>query len=120
MAVNFRLSYNNGFEFVDLFPKSNISAINNNENLLKYSFIDVTIPAPTSQDVTQTVSITTTPQQVSAPVYMLLTSTGDQAKADYSTIDQYQIATNQLIITRLYNWPQNSIDVTLIFEEAGV
>lgn len=120
MAVNFRLAYNDGLEIVDLFPKSNFSAIENTGNIMKYSTIDVTIPAPTSQNITQTISITTTDKQVSSPVYMILTSTGTQAEADYATINQYQVTTNQLIITRLYNFPQDSINVTLIFEEAGV
>ena len=120
MAVNFRLAYNSGLEIVDLFPASSMAAIENNSAVMQYSTINVTIPAPTSQDITQTISITTTDKQVAAPVYMVLTSTGNQAENDYSTIDQYQVTTNQLIITRLYRWPQNSIDVTLIFEEAGV
>ena len=120
MAVNFRLAYNNGLGVVDLFPKSSISAIDGNDNIMKYSILNVTIPAPTSQDVIQTIPITITNKQVAAPVYMLLTSTGAQAEEDYFTIDQYQVTTNQLIITRLYNWPQDSINVTLIFEEAGV
>lgn len=120
MAVNFRLAYNSGLDIVDLFPASNMVAIDGNDNVMQYSTIDVTIPAPTSQDITQTISITTTDKQVSSPVYMILTSTGTQAKADYATINQYQVTTNQLIITRLYNFPQDSINVTLIFEEAGV
>ena len=120
MAVNFRLAYNSGLEIVDLFPASSMSAVDGNDNVMQYSTINVTIPAPTSQDVTQTISITTTTQQVAAPVYMVLTSTGAQAEADYATISQYQVTENQLTITRLYKWPQDSIDVTLIFEEAGV
>lgn len=120
MAVNFRLAYNDGLEIVDLFPKSNFSAIENAGNIMKYSTIDVTIPAPSSQQLTQTISITTTSKQVNAPVYMVLNSTGEQAEEDYTTINQYRVTTNQLIITRLYKQPKNSINVTLIFEEAGV
>lgn len=120
MALNFRLAYNRGLDIVDLFPASSMDAVDGNEYVMQYSTIDVTIPAPTSQDVTQTISITTTPKQVAAPVYMFLTSTGEQAEAGYFTINQYQVTTNQLIITRLYGWPQDSINVTLVFEEAGV
>lgn len=120
MAVNFRLAYNSGLEIVDLFPATNMGAVDGTDNIMQYSTINVTIPAPASQDVTQTISITTTTQQVAAPVYMLLTSTGAQAENDYSTITQFQVLENQLVITRLYQWPQNSINVTLIFEEAGV
>ena len=120
MAVNFRLAYNSGLDIVDLFPASSMAAVDGAENVMQYSTLNVTIPAPTSQDVTQTISITTTAQQVAAPVYMVLTSTGAQAESDYATISQYQVTENQLVITRLYNWPQDSINVTLIFEEAGV
>lgn len=120
MAVNFRLAYNSALEIVDLFPASSMGAVDGAENVMQYSTLNVTIPAPTSQDVTQTISITTTAQQVAAPVYMVLTSTGAQAESDYATISQYQVTENQLVITRLYNWPQDSINVTLIFEEAGV
>lgn len=120
MAINFRLAYNSGLEIVDLFPNSNISAIQGIDNIMKYSTIDVTIPAPTSQDTTQIISISTTVSQVNAPVSMILTSTGTQAEIDYATITQYEVNTNQLTITRLYTWPEDSINVTLIFEEAGV
>lgn len=120
MAINFRLAYNSGLEIVDLFPNSNMSAIQGINNIMKYSTIDVTIPAPTSQDTTQTISISTTTSQVNAPVSMILTSTGTQAEIDYATITQYEVNMNQLIITRLYTWPEDSINVTLIFEEAGV
>ena len=120
MPVNFRLAYNNSLNIVDLFPATNINAINDNDNIMKYSTIDVTIPSVTTQQTTQTISIETTAQQVSAPVYMILNSTGEQAEMDYATINQYQVITNQLIVTRLYSWPQNNIDVTLVFKEAGV
>ena len=51
---------------------------------------------------------------------MFLTSTGGTSLEDYLTIDQFQVQTNSLIITRLYAWPTNSIDAVLIFKEEGV
>lgn len=120
MAVNFRLSYNSGLEFVDLFPGSSMSAVQGTDNIMSYSTIDVTIPAPATQDVTQTIAITTTDAQANAPVYMILNSTGNQSEEDYATINQFQIQTNSLVITRLYSWPKDSINVTLIFKEAGI
>lgn len=119
MAVNFRLAYNDGLDIVDLFPKSNVMSIIDNTNAMKYSTIDVVIPAPTTEVMTQTIAITTTTAQVNAPVYMFLNSTGEQAEIDYSTITQFSIENNQLIITRLYNWPEESIDVTLLFKEVS-
>lgn len=119
MAVNFRLAYNDGLDIVDLFPKSNVMSIIDNTNAMKYSTIDVAIPAPTTEVTTQTIAITTTTAQVNAPVYMFLTSTGEQAEIDYSTITQFSVSTNELELVRLYNWPQESINVTLVFKEVS-
>lgn len=120
MALNFRLAYNTGIEFVDLFPWTGIEGIVDGNNILQYSTIPVTIPPVSSSTITQTISITTSTQQASAPVYMVLTSTGNQAEQDYATITQYQVQDNGLVLTRLYSWPQDSINVVLIFEEGGV
>ena len=119
MALNFRLSYNAGTQFVDLFPRTGIQGVTDAGDVLNYSTISVTIPAVLS-GTTQTISITTTETQVSAPVYMVLTSTGDQAEQDYATITQYQVQDNSLVLTRLYSFPKDSINVMLIFEEGGV
>lgn len=118
MAVNFRLAYNAGNEFVDLFPRTNMEAIQTN-NTLKYSTINVTIPNPNSTNITQSITITPSTTQVNSNVYMLLNSTGSQAQQDYATITQYQVTENALIITRLYNQPSGDIEVTLLFEEGG-
>lgn len=120
MAVNFRLAYNNGTKYVDLFPKTSADAIVGVDNALEYTTIDVTIPAVASGTTQQTVTITTTPTQVAAPVDMVLTSTGSQALSDYGTITQFEVQTNALVITRLYSWPTDSIQVTLYFKEGGV
>lgn len=114
------MAYNEGVEFIDLFPQTNINGIQDIGNILSYSTINVTIPAPSSNVTTQAITISTTASQVSAPVYMFLTSTGGTSLEDYLTIDQFQVQTNSLIITRLYAWPTNSINVVLIFKEEGV
>lgn len=119
MAVNFRLEYNSGTNIVDLFPQTSLDAINISQNILSYSTIAVSIPAPTSANLTQTVPITTTDIQINSPVYMILVSSGTQAQSDYATITQYQVLENQLILTRLYNQPTGNIDVVLIFQEAN-
>ena len=120
MAVNFRLAYNSGLEYVDLFLKSSLQAVENTENVLKYSTINVTIPAVAENTVTQTIDIATTNSQLNSPVDMYLLSTGKNAQNDYATITQYEVTQNQLAITRLYNWPTDSIDVVLVFKEKGV
>lgn len=118
MAVNFRLAYNEGLSFVDLFPQSSVQAITDVTNLLQYSTINVTIPVPTTVDVNQTVAITTTTAQVNAPVEMYLVSTGNQAQSDYNTITQFSVTENQLNLTRLYEQPVGEIEVQLVFKEA--
>lgn len=118
MAVNFRLSYNEGLEFVDLFPKSNVEGIIDATNLFRYTTINVTIPVPSTSEITQNVTITTTDAQVNAPVEMYLVSTGSQAQTDYNTITQFLVTTNQLSITRLYEQPTEAVEVQLVFKEA--
>lgn len=120
MAVNFRLAYNQGINYVDLFPRSNMEAIIDSGNILKYTTINISIPAPTGNPTIQNVSISTTMQQVNAPFVMQLISTGEQAENDYSTIDQVEVQENSLIITRLYNWPVGDIEVELVFQQEGV
>ena len=118
MPTNFRLSYTNGIEFVDLFPSTNVAAITDADDIYQIETLDVTIPAPasgTSAPNTQTVTITTTDDMVNAPFNIYLSSTGEQATKDYATISQAQVTANQLSITRLYTMPEGSINVTLVF-----
>lgn len=116
MAVNFRLSYRSGLTYTDLFPTTNIEAVIDS-NFLRYSSIEgVSIPVPSGNPTTQTIDIQTTAAQVASNVRMEL-ATGEQD--DYNTIVQFEIQTNQLILTRLYEWPTNAITVNLIFEERG-
>ena len=122
MAINVQMSYNNGTEMVDLFPHSSIEALEefpNLQSLLAYSFITVTIPAPSTQETTQTIQLSNWPTN-GGTSYMLLASSGEQAQYDYNTINQYTISDNQLTITRLYGWPSGSIDVILIIKEWGI
>ena len=118
MPTNFRLAYNSdGLNYVDLFPKTSTDAIIGADNIYEITQLQVDIPAPTSSTTTQTISITTTPQMVAAPFRMYLVSTGEQAKSDYSTITQAQVQENELLITRLYNMPADTITVELVFFE---
>lgn len=118
MPTNFRLAYNSdGLNYVDLFPKTSTGAIIGADNIYEIVELQVDIPAPTSSTTTQTIAITTTPQMVAAPFRMYLVSTGEQAESDYSTITQAQVQTNQLVITRLYNMPEEDVTVSLVFFE---
>ena len=118
MATNFRLSYNNGYNVIDLFPQSNMQAVANIGNILNTSMVEVTIP-PLGQELTreQNITLSLTPQQQSAPFFVVLKSTGEQALRDYSTIVQMYINGNTLTILRFDWWPSGSIDVQLFFEE---
>ena len=114
MALNFRLAARQGTGYTDLFPRlASIDNVIDANSAFKKETINVTIPA--TSDNTQTITITTTPEQVAAPVNMYMTSTGEQAQADYATINQFSVTDNTLTIIRVYTMPTGSIDVTLEF-----
>lgn len=118
MPTNFRLAYNSdGLNYVDLFPKTSMDAIIGADNAYEITELQVTIPAPSTSTLNQTITISTTPEMVNSPFRMYLVSTGNQAQNDYNTITQAQVQTNQLIITRVYDMPTDSIIVMLVFFE---
>lgn len=117
MATNFRLAYTNGIEYIDLFPKTSVTAIVDAQNIYDIVQVDVNIPAPTSSTLTQTVALSTTPAMVAAPFRVYLSSTGTQAESDYATINQVEVQDSQLVITRLGDMPVGAIDVMLVFFE---
>ena len=117
MPTNFRLAYTNGIEFIDLFPSTSIAGIVDSDNVFEITTLEVTIPAPSTSTTTQIVTISTTAAMVDAPFQVILNSTGTQAESDFATINQLQVTENQLLVTRLYSMPVDSIDVTLIFFE---
>lgn len=119
MATNFRLAYTNGIEYIDLVPKTSVTAIVDAQNVYDIVQVDVNIPAPTSPALTQTVALSTTPAMVAAPFRVYLSSTGTQAESDYATINQVEVQDSQLVITRLGDMPVGAIDVTLVFFEIG-
>lgn len=122
MSLNFRLAYayDNGNQFSDLFPSTSMDAIQDNNNVLSYSSVTVTIPSSTAQTLTQTISTNFTNKQAASPFYVILNSNTEQSKNDFNTITQIEVSINQLTITRLYDYPQNDIEITLLFEEEGV
>lgn len=113
MAFNFRLSYNQGFSYVDLFPRTDIEAITFNTSTSRHASINVTIP--TSSDLVQTIAIDTPANYLNVPVYMELLYKQESDIYNYSTISQFQIIDGALEITRLYNKPTGEIQVVLIF-----
>lgn len=118
MPTNFRLAYNSdGLNYIDLFPRTSMDAIIGADNTYEITQLQVDIPAPSTSTLTQSVTISTTTQMVSSPFRMYLVSTGEQAESDYSTITQVQVQENELIVTRLYNMPVDTITVELVFFE---
>ena len=115
LGKEFRLAYNDGFQYVDLFPKTNIDSIEGKNKLLKYT--TVTVDIPVTSDTTQSIPVTLTPTQLIAPFYMELLTDTPQGSADYSTIDQIEVKDNMLVITRLSNMPTGQIQVKLTFKE---
>lgn len=117
-AIGFRLSYLNGYDFIDLFPKTSIEGISGTEQMLKINSLQLTIPATT--DMTQIIPITTENNMEKTWVEMNLIGTTEQEKNDYATITQFEIQPNQLIITRLGSMPTGQIQVNLLFYMQGV
>ena len=119
MAINFRLNYLESINnYIDIFLQTGMEGIIDNENLLSFSILEVTIP--TTSNNTQTISISSPVPQENFNVLMFLLDTTEEAIINYSTINQFEITNNNLIITRLYNMPNDSINVILLFEKEGV
>lgn len=113
MSQNFKLSYNMGFNYVDLFPKSTIEAIKFNQDTSYQSSIFVTIPP--SNDLIQTIPIPISTKYLDVPVYMKLLDNKNTDQYDYSTISQFQIIDGNLKIVRLFTKPIDFINVLLVF-----
>lgn len=116
MALNFRLAYTDSIRYIDLFPDTSIDAITDkSDNIYQITVVPVTIPA-TSSNV-QDITITADSNLANSPVRMYLVSSGEEAMIDYNTITQFEVTVNQLTITRLYEFPNDSIQVNLVFFE---
>lgn len=110
MAVNFRLAYTNGIQYTDLFPKTTVDAITATN-----IFYTTQLVVPATTDMVQTIPVETSDEMLQSVFRVYLVSTGTQAEQDYSTITQAQIVSGGLEITRLYDKPQDSITIQLVF-----
>lgn len=113
MAINFKLEYNNNSTRTELYPATSLEAVNWIDNIYQITTMQVNIPTTTS--MTQNIAISTTPELVDAYVEMYLVSKGSSANWNYGTINQFQVKTNQLTLTRLNVMPQEQITVMLVF-----
>ena len=113
MAINFRLSYNQGFSYTVLFPRTDVKGISFNTSTSRHATISLTIP-PTN-DLIQSIPIDIPLEYVNVPVYMELLYKSESDIYDYSTISQFQILDGTLNIIRLYTKPTGSIQIVLVF-----
>lgn len=110
MAVNFRLAYTNGIQYTDLFPKTTVDAITATN-----VFYTTQLVVPPTTEMAQTIPLETTNEMLESMFRVYLVSTGTQAEQDYSTITQVQLIGGGLTIIRLYDKPQDSITIQLVF-----
>lgn len=113
--VKFRLSNKENNEYVDLFPRTTVDAIADDENIRGVQVLEVDVPATNS--MTQNIAIQTNAHTVDAPFEIHFIS-GD--KNDYNTITQARVTANTLTLTRLYNMPQGQVKIALVFYTMGV
>ena len=118
MALNFRLAYNSGYDYIDLMPNTSIEQIQGIGNILKYSTMDIEIPAFTG--LTQEIPISMTEKQKVAPLSMELLDENVESLASYFTFDQAETQADKLVITRLGKGSETPINVRLRFWEGGV
>ena len=120
MAIDFKLEYTNGIEYIDIFPRTKLEGIiDRGNNLYDIQLMQVTIPANTAQGYSQTISIDTSGGLENCGVQMYLLNESEQTLKDYSTIDQFQVLANQLVINRLYSYPTHDVTVELVFFKIG-
>lgn len=118
MAIDVRLTYQQSQRnYVDLFPHTLVSAIADVNT--EFQKVPLVVTIPPSEELTQTIAITTDAKMPNSNFDVYLNTTGDQAKVDYSTISQLEVQANQLIVTRIYEKPTGTIEVTLVFYEKG-
>lgn len=113
MSLNFKLAYNSGFDYVDLFPRTSVDAIEFDKKATKQYSIQVNIPK--SNDLLQTISIKTPLELSDKIVYMTLLYRKETDIYNYSTISQFSIENGTLKITRLYGGSLSDIQVLLTF-----
>ena len=116
MAVTFGFSYKSGINYVDLFPSTTIEAIVDVGDMLEIETLNVTIPV--TQDNTQTITISTTPEMLNAvfEVYPSGNYTTEQL-ASYNTISNISITENTLTVIRNGMMPTEEINIVIVFYE---
>lgn len=113
--VEFRLSTKQNNVYLDLFPRTSVNAIANDEHIRGTQVLEVDIPVTT--ETIQTIAIQTNNRIVDAPFEVHYVS-GD--KNSYNTISQIEVSENTLTIYRIHNKPEASVKIALVFYTMGV
>lgn len=121
MALNFQPRYKaSEEEYAELNYATNVSSVLGTENVYQIVTQNLNIPVPSGNNITQTLSFLTDSKMPESKVEMYLATAGNEAQLAYNTITQFEVRTNQVIITRLGEMPQTAINVTLVFYEKRV
>lgn len=113
--IEFRLSVKQNNTYLDLFPRTTVNAIVNDEHIRGTQVLEVDVP-PTTETI-QTIAIQTNSRIVDAPFEVHYVS-GD--KNSYNTISQIEVSENTLTVYRIHNKPKVSVKIALVFYTMGV
>lgn len=113
--IEFRLSAKQNNTYLDLFPRTSVNAVVNDEHIRGTQVLEVDVPATT--ETIQTIAIQTNNRIVDAPFEVHYVS-GD--KNNYNTISQIEVSENTLTIYRIHNKPEASVKIALVFYTMGV
>lgn len=113
--VEFRLSAKQNNVYLDLFPRTSVNAVVNDEHIRGAQVLEVDIP--TTTETIQTIAIQTNNRIVDAPFEVHYIS-GD--KNSYNTISQIEVSENTLTVYRIHNKPEASVKIALVFYTMGV
>lgn len=113
--IEFRLSAKQNNTYLDLFPRTSVNAVVNDEHIRGTQVLEVDVPATT--ETIQTIVIQTNNRIVDAPFEVHYVS-GD--KNSYNTISQIEVSENTLTIYRIHNKPEASVKIALVFYTMGV
>lgn len=113
--IEFRLSAKQNNTYLDLFPRTSVNAVVNDEHIRGTQVLEVDVPVTT--ETIQTIAIQTNNRIVDAPFEVHYVS-GD--KNSYNTISQIEVSKNTLTIYRIHNKPEASVKIALVFYTMGV
>ena len=113
--IEFRLSAKQNNTYLDLFPRTSVNAIVNDEHIRGTQVLEVDVPATT--ETIQKITIQTNNYIVNATFEVHYVG-GD--KNSYNTISQIEVSENTVTIYRIHNKPEASVKIALVFYTMGV